>query len=323
MRIPKPGFYALVTAAMLALLAAAFTGCSKEPEPDLDPIALRVNGKEIRVSELQAQIDQWNREGGIGMDLDQFVDRYIHRTLAVQEALERGLDQDLEIRHQYENMLIGRLRRDEFERRSEELNISEEAVAAHYEASIADYTKPAQVRIALLELENSRDADAIRARLEEAARLAAELPEDTQGFGALAIHYSEEGSSRFRGGDVGWMQAGMARYRWPDAVVAAAFGLSAVGELSEVLETEGASYLLMKLDGRPERIQPLDDALAARIHRQLLAEQQRELKHLIEAEWADGTEVVANGDALSQLNFTRSESNERSGEAEPFSSLTH
>lgn len=313
----------LVPAALVLAFAVLLSACSKEPEVDADPIALVVDGVEIRVSELQAQIDHWNAAGGIRMDLDQFVDRYVNRTLAVNEALSRGLDEDLEIRHQYENMLIGRLRRDEVERRTEELEISDDAVVAYYETNISDYTKPAQIRLALLQLDNSKDAVSTRARLEEAAALAAELPEDTRGFGALAMKYSEEGTSRFKGGDVGWMQASMDRYRWPDEVIAAAFELSAVGELSDVIETESASYLLMKLDGRPEVIRELDASLHAKIQRQLLAQATRELKQAIQAEWASGSSVESNPEALSTLNFTLPDTNELPGEPETFSSLSH
>ena len=61
------------------------------------------------------------------------------------------------------------------------------------------------------------------------------------------MSYSEEKMTRFKGGDIGWLQVGKERYRWPDAVVESGFALSQVGQFSQVIETTGGYYLLKKL----------------------------------------------------------------------------
>jgi parvulin-like peptidyl-prolyl isomerase len=117
------------------------------------------------------------------------------------------------------------------------------------------------------------------------------------------MEYSEEATSRFKGGDIGWMQSGEMSYRWPSSVVQAAFALQSVGDVSPVIETEDGFYLLMKLDSRDTLVRPLDESLRASIRRKLFNQKRTELTQSIQAEWGVDTPVQVNKEALSQLNL--------------------
>ena len=296
--------------ALAVLLLCAFSGCEREvAEVDVDPVVMTVGASSIRVSELQAQLDYWRESGSVlPADRDVFFEDYTQRMVALEKARSLGLDQDPELRSQWEGLLLGRLRSVELQAKLQQVSITPEAVEAHYQATLADYTKPAQRRLALLYLPVSAHAQegaraATNARLEEARTLAAQLPEGTRGFGSLAVKFSEEGTSRFKGGDTGWIEAGKERYRWPEAVVNAVFELQENGDLSSVIEAEDGSYLLMRLDGRPESVRSLDDGLSQKIYNQLLLKEKDALTASISESWSDGISVEINQQALSQLQF--------------------
>lgn len=301
----------LLGGALASLALAVFVGCSKEP--DTDPVALEVNGQLIRVSEIQAQIDSLHASGApAAANPDRFLESYLERQVALTQAYELGLDKDPELLRQWENLLLGRLRQDAFNAGLADVVVDAAAVSEYYDANLDQYTKPAQVRAALLRLEldahgsateGSEEAD----RLAEALKLAGDLPVDTKGFGALAMRYSDEGTSRFKGGDIGWLQAGRASYRWPDAVVDALFSLSEQAPYSEVITTADAVYVLKYLDSRAEVIRPLDDALQAAISKQLYATASAELKASLQEQWSNTTELLVHEDALNQLTFPTNE----------------
>ena len=71
----------------------------------------------------------------------------------------------------------------------------------------------------------------LRARMEEGLKKASETPVEggrgaaSIGFGAVAVEYSDDQVSRYRGGDIGWLDDGNFSYRWPKEVLAAGYAL--------------------------------------------------------------------------------------------------
>lgn len=309
-RMKKSG---LTTCCMLGgLTLLLVSACSRKDVTvvDPDPVVIQVGGQNVRMSELQAQVDYWNSHGSsMPTDKQEFLERYVERLAALEKARELGLDKDLELKHQWENLLIGRLHESILNEKLDSVTVSDEELQTYYENSIKDFSKSAQLRLAMLYLgSNSKMSDvqreALRMRLKEALEMASELPEGTRGFGELAMTYSEEATSRFKGGDVGWLQAGQERYRWPIEVVEAGFDLNEVGDLSSVIETKNGFYLLMKLDGREASVTPLDGRLKDILHTRLINQKRAEVTASVKSTWQQGVPVSFNDDILSKLDFS-------------------
>ena len=294
----------------MALLAAALiSGCGNDAEVEVDPVVVQVGERSIHLSELQAQLDYWSESGSVlSSDPEVFMDRYVERAVALEKARALGLDQDPELRSQWESLLIGRLRTVELNKALASVVVTAEDVSEYYQDHLATYTTPRQIRLALLLLEVNAFMDQsareqVKSRLIEAREQAQELPADTRGFGALASHYSEEGTSRFKGGDIGWLQAGLERSRWPAAVMKAAFALRSDAPLSAVIETEDGYYLLKLLDERPEEIRALDETLRVSIEKKLFHQQRATIQADLSGLWAATVPVVRHTDTLSLLDF--------------------
>jgi len=290
-------------------LALLWGGCSSDPEVT-DPVVIEVGTRQVTLSELQAQIDSLKHSGSmLPEDSELFMERYIERQVAVAKAMELGLDKDPEFQRQWENLLIGRLEQKLVQTESVTLSVSSEEVAEYYQSQIASYTTPAQVHVALLFLPVQKYMDvsareALKARLEKARELAMDLPADTRGFGAMASQYSEEGTSRFKGGDIGWLQAGAGSYRWPSVVIDSAFTLAENGARSEVIEADDGYYLLKLLGSRPEKIRALDASLEASIQKKLYHKKRAAVQVSVRKDWGDSVPVIRHSEYFSHLDLT-------------------
>lgn len=287
------------------------SGCAPREVAGTDPVVLEVGGRVILLSELQAQVDSLKHNGAsLPEDPAIFVEHYVDRQVAVAAALELGLDSDPELQRQWENLLIGRLEQKLVQAALAELSVTSDEVADYYQTQIAKYTTPAQLHLALLFLPVQKHMDdaargALKTRLLEARELAMELPADTRGFGALASQYSEEGTSRFKGGDIGWLQADSNGYRWPSQVIDSAFALAQNGAFSEVIEVAEGYYLLKQLDSRPEKIRPLDTALETSIQKKLYDEKRTALQASVRLEWGSSVPVTRHHEYFSNLDLTK------------------
>jgi len=294
--------------ALLAAAVLALSGCGSDA-PDTDPVAIRVGEREVRISEVQAEFDSLKANSSpLAADGERFMENYVERLAALERARALKLDQDIELKRQAENLLIGRLKQVEVEDKLAALEVTDEELQAYYQANISDYSTPAQVRVALLFLEASKHLspearDAIRSKMDEGRTRALDLPAETRGFGADAMTYSDEATSRFKGGDIGWLQDGATRYRWPEVVVAAAFSLEA-GAISEVLETDEGFYLIKQLDARAAQVRPLGARVASSLKTKLLRQKKVELEQALKAEWKSQSDVELNAAAIAEIDFT-------------------
>ena len=298
---------------IIACVAIIVASCKRsEPttvKPDSDPVALEVGSRKIRLSELQAEINLLReRRSPAAANLEAFLEPGIDRLVAREQARNLGLDQDVALRRQYENLLIGRLRESQIEAKLSEITVTDEEIKAHFERNLASYSRPAQCRLALLFLPVSKHTDAearaaTRARLEEARTLALELPAEPRGFGSLAMADSEEASSRFKGGDVGWLEAGASAYRWPDPVVKAGFALANIGDISAVIEADDGYYIVKKLDARDAVVRSLDGRLRSSLEAAILQEKRTAIESSLTTEWKTSNPVTLHDDVLKSLQF--------------------
>jgi len=304
----------LPQAAVFAVAVSLLPSCGPKDGEDAagDPVAIKVGSREVRLSELQADLDDLaERRNPLAAQADSFIPQSVERLVALEKARELGIDGDHGLRRQWENLVIGRLREVEIESRLREIVVSDEEVEEYYNRNQASYGRPAQLHLALLFLSvpanaGEDDRKAVRARMEEARTLALELADDVPGFDVLGMEYSEEATSRFKGGDIGWLQAGASAYRWPAEVVNAGFELDAIGAISEVIDTPGGFYLLRKIDYRAAAVRSLEGRLRASITNALLGEKRAEIERGLMEDWRQAHPVTLHEEIIRKLEFKSS-----------------
>jgi parvulin-like peptidyl-prolyl isomerase len=180
------------------------------------------------------------------------------------------------------------------------MEVSDEEVRAAYEANAARYTRPAQRRLAVLVLKKTQRMSkekvaSLRARMAEAREAAVAMAPGEQGFGKLAIRYSEDQATRYRGGDTGWTAEG--KSRWHPEAVEAGFALEAPGQVSDVIETADGFYLVKFMEARPSTMLELDK-IAPSIRQELLKVKRREERTAFVSSVKAATDIEIFEDAL-------------------------
>ena len=277
-----------------------------------EPVVARVGDREIRASDLekdvQRRIDARLPIPGKEVLLREMV---AYEAMA-QRARNAGVADDLQVKRQMDSILIGVLKERELKARLAAIEVSDEEILAEYEQRIAQYTRPAQVRLAILfqkagKVISDDKRKELTSRLLEARSKAIENPAPggrgpaAGGFAALAIEYSEDQVSRYRGGDIGWLKAGQTPSRWPEAVLTAGYALEK-GHISDVIEARGGYYLVMKSDERPGAVTPLAK-VAASLRQSLLVQKRRTMNEAFLDESLQLADAKINLDVLASVSL--------------------
>lgn len=116
--------------------------------------------------------------------------------------------------------------------------IADQDIENYYNENIGDYTQEEKRKLSHILVELGDDADAAKARIEE---VQAKLTSG-EDFAALAPTYSDDTFSAENGGDLDWVESGVMGEEFDKA----AFALTTVGDITDVIETE-FGYHLVKL----------------------------------------------------------------------------
>lgn len=292
-------------------------GCSRsapKSAPERSDVLAQVGDREIRLEDVLAEVEFRRAARRPVPDKETLVQEMITQEALVQRARQAGLADDFAVKRELNSLLIGRLWEREVTPKLETVRVTEEEIQAEYERNLGRYAQPAKVRLAMLHLEKGlKPSDekraGLRQRLEEARRKAIENPATggrgpaATGFGALAIDYSEDQVGRYRGGDLGWLDAGNLDYPWPREVLAAGYGL-AKGKISDVIETGTGLYLVMKSDAREGSVTPLQQVQAA-LRQSLLVKKRGEVEESFRQDAARLAGSKVDATALARLELPR------------------
>lgn len=204
-------------------------------------VIARVGEQTITAAELGRELEERGRDAGAtAAEVRQLaLDRLIERKLLLQAAIDAGYLDDAGVRYAIEGALIQRYRQQHLDSLLEAPAPEPAAIEAFYAAHLELYRLPSSRRAAVLQLEGKKP-DALAAARVVRQRA---LHLDTDDFGPLAAEYSYDRATRYRGGDMGPLVAGVA-YRWPKEVVDAAFALQRVRETSEPIVAAGSIWLV-------------------------------------------------------------------------------
>lgn len=265
-----------------ALLAAVLISGCKKPLPN--DVLARVGDREIRIEEFRETLRARQEGSPVPADPKAVLDLLIDHEILVQSARKAGLEKDREIQEQIRDVLVAKLKERKLTPQFEAAAISDVEVNAAYESSRTQFTTPERVHLAALFLQAPADGDdaaAVRQRLETAQSRVKELSlSGTDNFGGLAVEFSEDQETRYRGGDLGWIERDRPPARIDPAVIDAGFALPEPGACSGVIRGERGFYLVKLIERQAPSVAPLASVEPA-IRARLL----REKREKIEAEF--------------------------------------
>jgi peptidyl-prolyl cis-trans isomerase C len=172
----------------------------------------------------------------------EFLDSLIRFEVLAKEAARRGLDKDPEVVRTMKQVMIQKLMRDELDAKITADTVTDAEMKAYYDANLADYVKPEEVRVSAIIIKNRAQAErvAIEAR--------GEAGKTNKGFRDLVGRYSQDEDSKLRGGDLRYLDP--AAKDVPAPVVKAAFALATPGDVSGPVDAGNGAWYVLKQTGR-------------------------------------------------------------------------
>lgn len=232
-------------------------------------VVAAVDGHSITVADLQAELMRRYRGKSLGAltasDRDALLQQMLQNQSAYARAVAEGFDEAPQIQRQVRELIVSRYLEGRMANSSVP-EIQESDIQQYYEAHASEFAIPERVHFAVIKIGVSPKATETK-RSEAFARAQAIL-EQARGSGekatfeALARAHSEDQATRYQGGDAGWVSRDKPD-RWDVAVVAAAFQLEKPGEVSPVVSTPDAFYVVKMIDRSSAARRPLAEVKTA------------------------------------------------------------
>jgi len=284
------------------LLAWLPLACSRAPQAT---VLATVGDTRITTEDFKREIQRRHTARRPIPDKETLLQEMVQAEALVQRARKAGLLDDPQVRHEINSLLANKLQERELTPRLEAINPTADEVRAEYDQNLTKYTRPAKIRLAVLALaadpkSSEASRTALRTRMTE-ARTKMLAQAEAKDFGPLAIEYSDDQASRYRGGDLGWLDAGNFSSRWPREVLEAGFAAES-HQVSDVIETPAGFYLVMKTDARPGSTVSFAEAETT-LRQSLAAKQRRTLETAYRASAIGDAHAIVHTDALATVEL--------------------
>jgi len=224
----------------------------------------------------------------------QGLDDAIQFELLAAEAKKLGLDQDPTLARQVKELLVQRLLAQKVDGPLATVRFSDDELLAYYQSHTNDFRKPAIARghvltILIAEGKSAEAETKAKQALEEWKTLTPSLSHRmgegvrrTGEGGASATpesivkKYSDDPAERINGGQSNFFVDGQPSRRYPPEVEAAMLALKLRGEVTGLIRTPKALYIVGLIERRDAQLTPFDQT-KAEVHKRLVRERRQQL----------------------------------------------
>lgn len=232
---------------------------SNPRHPDAETLAV-IAGKPITLAAFKSEMTRWSGEYDAARN-EELLDSLVRSELLFAAAKTAGYENDPEVIAAVKQVLVGKYLRDNLEPKLAALNATDLEAEAYYQSHQVEFGTPAAVHGAVIKIAVSpkysegKKAELFK-RAESARAEALALEPGIPAFGAVAVKYSDDQDSRYRGGDIDWLQAGAVDGRWDRKVSEALVALKAPGQLSPVITATDGYYLVKLIESKGATVKP-------------------------------------------------------------------
>jgi peptidyl-prolyl cis-trans isomerase C len=290
------------------LLGILFSSVScreaKSPVPAQTGRAVAVvAGAEITVEMVQAELArQFHRVAAA--DLTPAQKQAALETLIQTEALyakakAAGFDRTPEMEARVKNLIVNQFREARFPVAT--ATLPELEIEQYYRANQSRYALPAAVRGAMIFLKapanatpEKQDEFQHRAATVWAEAKAAETDSE---FADVVRRHSEDQATRYRGGDIGWLNPGDARN---PALTEALFAVEKPGAVAPLIQTSGGYFIAKVTERKEAGFKPLAEVSEA-IRYQLIRQQTQQAEGDFRAAIRQGLSIQINQSLLDSI----------------------
>ena len=224
----------------------------------------------------------------------ELLDSIIRYDVLAIEARKRGYERDPEVQRVAKEKMVKLFSQQEIIDKVKLSDVADADVQKYYKDHASEYLRPETVRASQILVKD-------RAKAGKVLAAAKALPKaDQKAFRDLVAKESEDADSKLRGGDL--TQFDRSTTQHPQPVVAAAFALKEIGDLSELVSTDKGHVILKLTDHRPALSRTLEEA-KLEIQKRLLDELRAQKKKDFVEEARKTIKVEINEDELAKLDL--------------------
>jgi len=223
-------------------------GAPPQSAEELKAVLAKIDDVTITLGEFQERINRQSpyiraRYTSLEQKKD-FLDSLIRFEVLAKEAYRRGMDKDPEVVRTMKQVMIQKLMRDEFDNNSKFTAdaVADDEMKKYYDANLAEYVKPEEVRVSAIIVKNKAQGDRI------AIEARGDAGKTNKGFRDLVMKYSADEDSKLRGGDLRYMDRTTKDI--PANVIKAAFELYNTGDVSPAVDAGNGTFYVLKQTGR-------------------------------------------------------------------------
>ncbi|MDD4017306.1 MAG: peptidyl-prolyl cis-trans isomerase [Kiritimatiellae bacterium] len=272
-------------------------GCKPKAAPAAgpSPVVAEVGGRKITRAGFEAEAVRRRAAGRPAASAKELLDEMIEREAMLVKAEASGIATNETFQRDTESRLLSQWVASTLAKTRDNVKVTDEELKASYEErKDSAFTSAALTRLAILyrRLSGHAGGDAAQALEKslseglaafEKDRAAATNQGRLPGFGKIASDYSEDTVTRYRGGDLGWLNLEKGEHsRVPKEVLAAGAAL-AQGQVSVPIRAGDGIYVVMKIGERSAKQMTFHEALPM-LRRRLLREKQRAAEDRFKAE---------------------------------------
>ena len=302
----------------LLILTTLVTSCSKKDQSlniknakiNSGHILATVGDSVVSVEDLQKESIRRRAKGMPFTKKDDLLQGMVDRLAILHQAKSVDLINDPDIQRSINNLLVSKFIASEQEEKLRNVKVTDVELKDEYDQRIDEFTKESMSRISLLKLSAGKNASGakmneIRTKMQNALELVKNAKIDgrgpaAKGFGDLAVRFSEDQASRYKGGDIGWRIKGKEDSVFPPEIIELAHELN-LGATTDVIEIEGVFYVAKKTDYRPKSVKEFSEVKNF-LRQKLLQTKREEIQNAFRQRARDFAGVNINYDNLSQMN---------------------
>lgn len=233
------------------------------------------------------------------------LDGMIADEVVYSKALREEYDKRPEVMAAYRQFIVDRYKRDNLIPKLEEISVGDDEIKAYFDEKASQFRTPEKVRAAIIKISiPSRASDNKRAELlvraEECRKYALELKPEVRGFGSVAVKCSDHQTTRYRGGDAGFLTRDQAVAAWGNDVAEKIFSLAAPGEVSPIVENENSFHLIRLIEKKESQPRSLAEA-REELRFKLAAKKKKKLEDEFYAKLKTEINVSINEAALASM----------------------
>jgi parvulin-like peptidyl-prolyl isomerase len=311
------------------LAVCAICGCKKDGPAAVDVVA-EVGGRAITRADFEGEAARRRAAGRPAASAKELLDEMIERQAMLIRAEASGIATNEAFRRDTESRLLSQWVASTLAKTRDAVSVTDEELKRAYEERKESVlTAAALTRLSILYRKVSGHADDAAEALEKAlAEAVAAFEKDRAaatnngrlpGFGKIAADSSEDTVTRYRGGDLGWLDVSKGEHpRVPQAVLAAGAALEQ-GRVSAPVRAGDGVYVVMKDGERAAKQMSLQEAVPM-LRRRLLREKQQAVEERFKAEVLGSVSVKVSEQEAAKLTLPAPEGRARAEAAgKPFS----